>query len=125
MKSILNFRTLLIIIGCLVVSSCSLKIGSVVPNSHYVYPNSNVMPLGQTSSEIRKTGFIIPPAFKAQDVDQLYTTALSKHSGADLIIDYSVDTKITSFFIFHFLKTTLVGTAAKMEVGKQDIGQEK
>jgi len=107
-----------------VMSSCAITVGTVVPNSHYVYPNSNITPLGQTSSEIKKTGVLIPPAFKAQDVDKLYNDALSKHSGSDLILDYSVDTKVTTFFIFHFLKTTLVGTAATMEVGKQDIGKK-
>ena len=116
------FKIMLLFMGCCF-SSCAIKVGSVVPNSHYVYPNSNVTPLGQTTAVIKKTGFIVPPAFKARDVDQLYNSALSKHSGADLVIDYSVDTKVTTFFIFHFLKTTLVGTAAKMEVGKQDIGQ--
>lgn len=106
-----------------VMSSCSIRVGTVVPNSHYVYPNSNVTPLGQTTSEIKKTGILFPPAFKARDVDELYNTALAKHSGSDVIVDYSVDTKITSVFIFHFLKTTLSGTAAQMEVGKQDIGK--
>ncbi len=122
MKSIAN-NILFFGVVVFLLSSCAVRVGSVIPNSHYVYPNSNVTPLGHTYSEIKKTGVIIPPAFKARDVDQLYNTALSRHSGADVIIDYSVDTKITSFFIFHFLKTTLVGTAAKMEVGKQDIGQ--
>lgn len=107
----------------MVMSSCSIKIGTLVPNSHYVYPNSNVTPLGQTSSQIKKTGFLFPPTFKAKDVDQLYNNALAKYAGADLLIDYNIDTKITSFFIFHFLKTSIVGTAAQMEVGKQDIGQ--
>jgi hypothetical protein len=105
-------------------SSCSIKTGLVVTNSHYVYPNSNVTPLGTTSAEVKKFSVVIPPGFKARDVDNLYNQALSKHSGSDLIIDYSVDTKVTTFFIFHFLKTSLVGTAAKMEVGKQDIGMK-
>jgi hypothetical protein len=107
-----------------IMSSCAIRIGTVVPNSHYVYPNSNVTPLGQTSSEIKKTGFLIPPNFKAQDVDRLYNDALAKHAGADVLLDYSVDTKVTTYLIVHVLKTTLVGTAAQMEVGKQDIGKK-
>lgn len=123
MKNISLFRILGYFGVAFLLTSCSITIGTVVPNSHYVYPNSNVTPLGQTSSEIKKTGIIIPPAFKTQDVDKLYNDALAKQSGADVIIDYNVDTKITSIFIFHFLKTNLSGTAAKMEVGKQDIGK--
>lgn len=122
MKIITN--TCVVIFILVMVSSCAIRVGTVVPNSHYVYPNSNVTPLGHTYSEIKKTGIIVPPNFKAQDVDRLYNDALAKHAGADVILDYSVDTKVTSFFIFHFLKTTLVGTAAQMEVGKQDIGKE-
>ena len=117
------FNKIIFVVVICSLSSCAIKVGSVVPNSHYVYPNSNVTPLGHTTAVIKKTGFIVPPSFKAKEVDQLYNSALSKHSVADLVIDYSVDTKVTTFFIFHFLKTTLVGTAAKMEVGKQDIGQ--
>lgn len=119
-KSILT-RTLAVVVLAIITSSCSMKLGSIVPNSHYVYPNSNITPLGNTSSEIKKFSVIVPPSFKAQDVDQLYNSALSQHSGADVIIDYSVDTKITSVFIFHFLKTSIAGTAAKMEVGKQEL----
>ena len=106
-----------------VVTSCSITQGTVVPNTHYVYPNSNVTPLGSTSSQISKFGFFFPPTFKTKDLDKLYGDALSRHSGADLLLDCKVDSKNTSLVIFYFMKTTLAGTAAKMEVGKQDIGQ--
>lgn len=119
-----------ILIGCLVLfagasllSSCSITQGSVVPTSHYVYPNSNVTPLGRTYSEVKKFGFLFPPRFRARDLDRLYGDAMSRHQGSDILIDSKVDSRNTFVFIFHFMKVTIEGTAAKMEVGKQDIGQ--
>lgn len=119
-----------ILVGCLVLfagagllSSCSITQGSVVPTSHYVYPNSNVTPLGHTSAEVKKFGFILPPRFRARDLDRLYGDAMSRHQGSDILIDSKVDSRNTFLFIFHFMKVTIDGTAAKMEVGKQDIGQ--
>jgi hypothetical protein len=114
---------LLCIVAAAVFTSCSVTQGSINPTSHYVYPNSNVTPLGSTTAQINKFGFILPPRFRARDLDKLYNQALSKHQGADIIIDNKVDSKNTFLFIFHFLNVSMSGTAAKMEIGKQDIGQ--
>jgi hypothetical protein len=120
-------KSLLFVLFCIaaacVFTSCSVTQGSINPTSHYVFPNSNVTPLGSTSAHISKFGFILPPRFRARDLDKLYSQALSKHQGADIIIDNKVDSKNTFLFIFHFLSVSMSGTAAKMEVGKQDIGQ--
>jgi hypothetical protein len=110
-------------VGAFLISSCSITQGSITPSSHYVYPNSNVTPLGATNARIKKFGFILPPRFRARDLDRLYGDAMAKHAGADLILDNKVDSKNTFLFIFHFMTVTISGTAAKMEVGKQDIGQ--
>lgn len=112
------------ILTALISTSCSVTQGSLAPTSHYVYPNSNVTPLGSTNAQISKFGIIFPPSFRARDLDRLYGNAMSRHSGANLIINNKVDSKNTFLVIFHFMKVTLSGTAAKMEVGKQDIGQE-
>jgi hypothetical protein len=112
-----------IIIGSSLLTSCSITQGSIVPSTHYVYPNSNVTPLGATSAQVKKFGILFPPGFKAKDLDKLYGDALSKHAGADLILDSKVDSKNTFLMIFHFMTVSISGTAAKMEVGKQDIGQ--
>ncbi|HZY78076.1 MAG TPA: hypothetical protein VFE50_01040 [Cyclobacteriaceae bacterium] len=98
--------------------------GAISPSSHYVFPNSNVTPLGSTTAQIKKFSVLFPPKFKAKDLDELYGQAMSKHQGSDLIIDNKVDTKFTTIFIFQTMTVTLSGTAAHMEVGKQDIGQQ-
>ena len=98
--------------------------GQISPASHYVYPNSNVTPLGSTNSEIKKFSVVFPPKLRAKDLDELYGQAMSKHQGSDLIIDTKVDTKFTTIFIFQTMKVTLSGTAAHMEVGQQYIGQK-
>ena len=34
---------------------CSITVGDFVPNSNFAFPNSNVEPLGQVTTEISKT----------------------------------------------------------------------
>ena len=109
-------------------SSCTITSGSIVPASHYVYPNSNVTPLGQTSASFSKFSILFPPKFTGEDSEMLFNQALSRYPGADVVLDYKTDTKITMIPIFvTFWKMDIVvtGTAAKMEVGKQDIGKGK
>ncbi|MEM7550071.1 MAG: hypothetical protein AAF363_10360 [Bacteroidota bacterium] len=117
----------LVVIFCsLLFSNCATELGTVVLNSEYVYPNSNVKPLGRTSGEWKKTTFLIPPALTKQAADEVINNALSKHESADVILDYDyVVTLITYPFWFYTLKLNIVGTAADMEVGKQNIGGGK
>ena len=102
---------------------CTIKAGTMVTNSAYVFPNSNVTPLGQASGEWKKTSFFIPYTLKPADIERLVDNALEKYPGADVLLDYGFDTKITAFMGFYFLTMNVYGTAAKMEVGLQDIDQ--
>ena len=124
-----NIAILLTAVGFLAfLSSCTITSGSIVPTSHYVYPNSNVTPLGQTSASFSKFSILFPPKFTGEDSEALFNQALSRYPGADVVLDYKTDTKITMFPIFITLwkmDITVTGTAAKMEVGKQDIGKGK
>ncbi|MFZ9980860.1 MAG: hypothetical protein ACO3FI_02405 [Cyclobacteriaceae bacterium] len=110
-----------------IASSCSFSVGSIVPSSHYVYPNSNVTPMGQTTATFSRMSILFPPKFTSQDSESLFSQALSRYPGSDVVIDYKTDTKLTQFPVVPLwkLEITVTGTAAKMEVGKQDIGKGK
>jgi hypothetical protein len=106
-------------------AGCSAKFGSFEEKSHFAFPNSNVKPLGQVSVEKSKTSFIIPPSLDAADVRELLGQALQQKAGADLVINYKVDTKITvipiPIFSIFTLTMSLSGTAVSMEVGEKEL----
>jgi hypothetical protein len=109
----------------LILSSCSLEVGQMVANSHYVYPNSNVTALGKAYSEKSKMMILIPPNMSKKDYEQILNSAISKYPDGDILIDYGFDTKYTNYIIFWSMKTSVSGTVASMEVGMQDVGQNK
>lgn len=114
---------LMVVISSALMFSCSLEVGTKVTNSHFVYPNSNVTPLGQATAQRNKMMIIIPAQMKKKDYDAVFDEAISKYQDGDVLINYGIDTKYTQFLIFWFTRIKLKGTVAKMEVGKQDIGQ--
>jgi len=120
-STIILFATLFLISA----TGCSMKFGAMSEKSHFAFPNSNVKPLGQVSAELSKTSFIVPPDLGAEDVRNLLDKALKQKVGADLIINYKVDTKITvipiPIFTFYTLTMTLSGTAASMETGEKEL----
>ena len=121
-------KLLFVVIGifCFVsMSGCSMKFGNIAEKSHFAIPNSNVRPLGQVSVEKTKSSFIIPPSIDASDVRALLNAALQQKAGADMIINYSVDTKVTvipiPIFSYYIVTMSLSGTAASMEVGEKGL----
>lgn len=121
-----NLGIITALLAILILGGCSMKMGATIPTSNYVYPNSNVVPLGQTFASFKKTSFFIPPGMQGgRIVKDLAADATAKYPDANLLIDYTVDTKFTSIMLFHTVKIEIRGTAAKMEIGKQDIGQGK
>jgi hypothetical protein len=121
-----SFFNLIAVIIITALTSCSIKMGATIPSSNYIFPNSNVTPLGQTYARFKKTSFFIPPGMNGgRVVKDLAESAKQKYPDADILIDYTVDTKFTSIMMFHTINIELRGTAAKMEIGKQDIGQDK
>lgn len=109
------------------VTGCSTTMGTFQENSHYVYPNSNVQALGQVASEVKKMYFFAAPGAGTMSkmVDEATASALEKAPGADLLINVSVDTTITPFPVIPggSVKVSIRGTAAKMEVGIQELSQ--
>jgi len=120
-STIMIFATLFLVFT----AGCSMKFGSFNEKSHFAFPNSNVKPLGQVTAETSKTSFIIPPSLEATDVRHLLSQALKQKAGADLVINYKVDTKITvipiPIFNIFTLTMTLSGTAVSMEVGEKEL----
>jgi hypothetical protein len=117
------FFIISICLAMFAISGCSTKMGAIGDKSHFTYPNSNVEPLGNVSVQISKTGIIFPKSFEKEDVREMFSKALSQKAGADLLINYKLDTKFTSWVILPVYTTTMTieGTAAKMTVGKKEL----
>ncbi len=115
----INLATTFALIATL--SGCSMTSGSYGINSHFAYPNSNIAPLGHVKASASKIGIIIPPDFDGEDVILLTQEAIRQQSGADLLINYNLDTKVTSFPFISKMEITIEGTAAKMEAGTQEL----
>ncbi|MGY6587982.1 MAG: hypothetical protein ACXIUB_06780 [Wenzhouxiangella sp.] len=114
-------RVLLIFIMFGIISGCSITAGYVSPQSHYVFPNSNVTPLGQVSAEASKRSFLVIPTVDSAMVDEAMNAALARAPGADLLVDVSIDTRISTFLYFYTATVTVQGTAVSMEIGMQDL----
>ncbi len=101
---------------------CSYTLGHLVPASQFAYPNSNIKPLGPASAEIQKSGWLIQPRLKMADIKKCYNDAISKVSGANILINYKEDTTFTSYpFDIYTIKYSLRGEAAQMTIGQQEI----
>jgi hypothetical protein len=94
-----------------------------VPQSHYAYPNSNVIPLSQVKGEATRTSFFSPPLPTASVQHDSIYNALQKAKGADLIINsfHFMDITSLGFLPIYTLTYRVEGTAAKMEVGTPDV----
>ena len=104
------------IIG-LFISSCTTVAYDLHAQSHYAYPNSNIIPLGEAVGQASQTTFFTPPQLSGAVERQAVAAALQTKPGADLLLNYVSEAKlITVWFIFIF-DYTVHGTAAKMEVG--------
>jgi len=106
----------------LALSGCSFKVGDFVPNSKFAFPNSNVEPIGNVSAEVSKMGFFNAVSVDKVLIDEVMNKAL-KEKGGDLLINYKMETTVTSFVILPIYQTTLKveGTACKMTVGRQEL----
>ena len=92
------------------------------PQSHFSYPNSNVVPLGPAKGETSTVSLFIPVFWDADMQEEALAQAI-KQKGGDMLIDYVGTTEITMFpLMFITLYKTdykVEGTVAKMELGKQ------
>ena len=100
---------------------CTAKFGAQQLNTQFVYPNSNVKILGPVTASITKQGIMgwgtIPTA---DEVRSVYDEALAERQGANVLVNFSEETAITTYMGFWATSTyTIEGDAAHMEVGKQ------
>ena len=127
MKATLHKLPFLILTLALLSSCAVSNVGGTYTNKQFVYPNSNITPLGEVSSSITKWQFLAinPISFRKRDHDKAVKEALSKYPDADILINGSADWTATwilgSYLVMYTY--TLKGIAAKEEVGMQDIGQ--
>jgi len=94
------------------------------PQSHFAYPNSNVTPLGPAKAKVSGgSGLQMPMPTSRSDV-AVYNKAISQVNGANLVVDYIKTFKVYVFPLlpfFYWSAAEIEGTAAKMEVGKQQL----
>ena len=92
------------------------------PQSHFIFPNSNVKALGPVKVKVPgRSTWGMPPVPDSGDHLRAYNAALQQVEGANLIIDYVKIIKLYGIPILYvyWSEIELEGTAAKMEVGKQ------
>jgi hypothetical protein len=90
------------------------------PQSHFEYPNSNVVPLGKAVGKASVTKFMAYP-FKTAELEEEAINNALQQSGGDILINYMVFEERTVFLVFQTLTLRVEGTAAKMEVGTQKL----
>ena len=122
MKTLIKAAGLSCLTGLLALSSgCTTQYGALVPKSVFIYPNSNVTPLGPVKAEKTKIWPFIVPSLTFKDLDGTYDKALAQAPGANLLINYNEDTSLTTILFIHILNYKIDGQAAKMEIGQKPL----
>jgi hypothetical protein len=114
---------LFLVLLCLGSAGCQVaQFTKLGPQTHFDFPNSNVIRLGPVKAKVDGPGSVFAfPGFSSDYEAQLYNTAISQVTGANMITDYIRTYKVYTLQMLPVYWTTLEieGTAAKMEVGKQ------
>ncbi|MEM7550072.1 MAG: hypothetical protein AAF363_10365 [Bacteroidota bacterium] len=95
------------------------------PQAHFTYPNANVEPVGQVTGIYKKTKLFGPPPVTPTVQRTAWNDALSKSNGGNVLINVDTYYKLSIFLIFQTLTYRVEGTAAKQDVGLQNIGGGK
>lgn len=107
----------LVLTGCNIAGGAFLK-----PQSHFDFPNSNVVPIGRVTGEASDSSIFIADMFRGDLEEQAVQNAL-KQKGGDLLIDYTMyyEVKMIPLMVINLFTTTVrvEGTAAKMEIGEK------
>jgi len=124
MIKIRNLSTKLILCSflLLLLSGCTIGTGAYIsPQSHFDFPNSNVIPIGSVRGEATTSGFY--PAIMDANLKQEAIQNALKQKGGDLLIDATYYYSVKSMCILPLYITTITveGTACKMEIGKQEL----
>jgi hypothetical protein len=100
----------------------------ILPQSHYTFPNSNVIPIGTATATARRSGTM----YSFPDVQGAMKEAIDKairSKGGDLMINVSTNGVLTStttisgtsYNISYLLEMEVSGTVATMDIGKQNL----
>lgn len=104
--------------------SCTMGASSSYPASHFAFPNSNVVPIGRAKgSHTRLCGLLVVNwgAPDGDDQEEATLEALNR-SGGDILINVRSDNRIFMVpYLFTLCMTKVQGTAARMEVGRQEL----
>ncbi|MEL7470467.1 MAG: hypothetical protein AAFN27_18575 [Pseudomonadota bacterium] len=106
-----------VLIATVLVGACSQKVGDRQLNSRFVYAESDVTPLQNTSASKELTG-ILNCSFSRTQFNEVYDEALGKVTGANVLLDYDVTYTTTIFPIIPICTNELVisGLAANAVV---------
>ena len=106
-------------------AGCVTKAGDRLISTNFSYPNSNVTPLREVeASTPSKFSVFFPRTMSRNNVVELKDAALAQAEGADILINVRTDTTVTMFpypVPLFWTKSTIKGTAARMEVGEQQL----
>jgi hypothetical protein len=112
-------------LSAIILSGCTIgRMYEIGPVTQFIHPNSNVKALGPVS--VKKIGnfSLIQPSLRTGNDDlALYNLALSKVAGANAVIDYYRVTNLKYIYPlpFFWTESKLEGTAAKVEIGQQEL----
>ena len=120
-----GFVALMLLMGAM---GCSTTSGAYVTHSNFVYPNSNVIPVGPARASVKRHSWVVSPKVDDKLIQEAVQEAL-KGTDADILLNYTIDTKLTYVPIpliwlplYYHLTLTVDGTAAKVvEIGKQEL----
>ncbi|HZY78077.1 MAG TPA: hypothetical protein VFE50_01045 [Cyclobacteriaceae bacterium] len=97
-----------------------------IPEAQFTYPNANVTPLNKvkgSSPSVFKA--FRPPMVTSKAMSEAYSDAISKSQGADVLINADTYQRIFTLMLpyvpIFFSRYIVEGTAAKQEVGKQQL----
>jgi len=115
---------LLAVLAAAVFLGCSIKMAVRSTNTQFVYPNSNVTPLGLVSAKSPQSVTIfMPKMFDAKEIDEVTQKALAQ-KGGDILVNSKIVVKtmmIPIMLPIMISSLEISGTAAKMTVGKKEL----
>ncbi len=122
MKTAHSIASLTLAMLLLLMTGCTYSFGVRSNNLEFVYPNSNVTPVGEVSTSDSATTFLSPKVFDAKEINALVQRALAE-KGGDILLNAVITYKLTTIPILPIMTTDvhITGTAAKMTVGEQNL----
>ncbi len=112
---------LLVMVVLLTVGCTNHFFSGFEPQSHFEYPNSNVIPLGKVVGEASSSSIFTVPFQDSNLMKEAIQDALKKKPESNILINYMIFQDRTDILFVHTLTLRVEGTAAKMEIGTQKL----